>query len=55
MKLPRSSLHGLLRVLAERGYLFVDPDSRVYRIGARRKTARGGGGARRDAATAVRG
>ncbi|MFF5233545.1 IclR family transcriptional regulator [Dactylosporangium sp. NPDC000521] len=33
LKLPRSSLHGLLRVLSDHGYLFVDPDSRVYRVG----------------------
>jgi len=33
LHLPKSSLHGLLRVLCDRGYLWVDPDTRVYRIG----------------------
>ncbi|WP_433087196.1 IclR family transcriptional regulator [Dactylosporangium sp. CA-052675] len=33
LQLPRSSLHGLLRVLSEHGYLFMDPESRVYRVG----------------------
>ncbi|WP_183407796.1 IclR family transcriptional regulator [Nocardioides marmoriginsengisoli] len=33
LDLPKSSLHGLLRVLTDRGYLDLDPDDKSYRIG----------------------
>ncbi|GGM65940.1 IclR family transcriptional regulator [Micromonospora sonchi] len=33
--LPKSSLHGLLRVLCDRGYVFIDARVRRYRIGIR--------------------
>lgn len=32
---PRSSLHGLLRTLTERGWLELDPTTRHYRLGIR--------------------
>jgi DNA-binding IclR family transcriptional regulator len=33
--IPKSSLHGLLRVLVARGYVEVIPESRAYRLGPR--------------------
>ncbi|MFG2041694.1 IclR family transcriptional regulator [Dactylosporangium sp. NPDC048998] len=33
--LPKSSLHGLLRAMTDRGYLSLDPQARVYRVGIR--------------------
>lgn len=35
LSLPKSSLHGLLQVMTNRGYLDLDPDDKVYRIGVR--------------------
>lgn len=35
LNLPKSSLHGLLQVMTSRGYLDLDPDLKVYRIGVR--------------------
>ena len=32
---PRSSLHGLLRTLTERGWIELDPVTRLYRLGIR--------------------
>ncbi|MBO9523511.1 MAG: IclR family transcriptional regulator [Nocardioidaceae bacterium] len=35
LDLPKSSLHGLLRVLTDRGFLTLDPENKTYRIGVR--------------------
>jgi len=35
LQYPRSSLHGLLRTLVERGWIELDPATRCYRLGIR--------------------
>ncbi|HVL26085.1 MAG TPA: helix-turn-helix domain-containing protein, partial [Thermomicrobiales bacterium] len=35
LSLPKSSLHGLLMVLTERGYVAFDPERRTYSLGIR--------------------